>query len=80
MCWRFFRTHMMFLVEYMLFAREYEYLKNELDELRVTGLEEELKSREAKNKRVQLVLIGILAIYIIVYYYYQFLSAFKLFE
>ncbi len=56
------------------------YLKNELDELRVTALEDELRLRQAKNFRAQFVLIIILAAYIIIYYYFQSIEAIRLFS
>lgn len=56
------------------------YLKNELDELRVTRLEVELEKREQKGSHIQIVLIVILSIYIIIYYYYQMFSALEMFS
>ncbi|RCX18256.1 hypothetical protein DFR58_10514 [Anaerobacterium chartisolvens] len=56
------------------------YLKNELDELRVTALEDELRLRQAKNFRTQFVLIIILAAYIVIYYYFQSIEAIRLFS
>lgn len=55
------------------------YLKNELYDLRVVALEDELNHRKASNERTQFVLIAVLLIYIVVYYYFQFVGAIKLF-
>ncbi len=55
------------------------YLKNELYDLRVVALEEELNHRKASNERTQFVLIAVLLTYIVVYYYFQFIGAIKLF-
>lgn len=55
------------------------YLKNELYDLRVVALEEELNHRKASNERTQFVLIAVLVVYILVYYYFQFIGAIKLF-
>lgn len=56
------------------------YLKNELNQLRLQNLENELDAREKKNIRTQFTLVGILALYVIVYFYFQFISAIKLFS
>ncbi len=56
------------------------YLKQELYDLRLQTLEKELRLRQAKNIRTQLMLIIVLAIYVIVYFYYQFIDAVKLFK
>ncbi|MCX7748172.1 MAG: hypothetical protein N2645_15000 [Clostridia bacterium] len=56
------------------------YLKNELYEQRVIALEQELKRRQDKNARTQLVLLIILGLYIVIYYYFQFIGAIKLFN
>lgn len=56
------------------------YLKNELYELRVTALEDELKRRQDKNSRIQIVLLIVLGLYIIIYYYFQFIDAIKMFS
>ncbi|WP_058487005.1 hypothetical protein [Defluviitalea phaphyphila] len=56
------------------------YLKNELDELRVTRLEIELEKRKRKSESLQIILIIILGIYIIIYYYFQMFSALELFS
>ncbi|WP_010248662.1 hypothetical protein [Acetivibrio cellulolyticus] len=55
------------------------YLKNELYDLRVVALEEELNHRKASNERTQFVLVAVLLIYILIYYYFQFIGAIKLF-
>jgi hypothetical protein len=56
------------------------YLKNELHDLRIQTLENELKLRERRNIQVQFALIIVLAIYVIIYFYYQFIDAFKMFS
>ncbi|MCX7711686.1 MAG: hypothetical protein N2484_17730 [Clostridia bacterium] len=56
------------------------YLKNELHEARIRTLEDELKSRQHKNIRVQFGLIIVLAVYVIIYFYYQFMDAIKIFS
>ncbi|TYQ16050.1 UNVERIFIED_CONTAM: hypothetical protein Cloal_2552 [Acetivibrio alkalicellulosi] len=56
------------------------YLKNELDEFRVRSLEEELKRRENSNSRIQLVLVGVLMVYIAIYYLFMVLSSLKMFQ
>lgn len=55
------------------------YLKNELYDLRVVALEDELNRRRISNERTQIVLIAVLLVYIVVYYYFQFVGAIKLF-
>lgn len=55
------------------------YLKNELYDLRVAALEEELNRRKASNERTQFVLIAVLLVYIVIYYYFEFIGAIKLF-
>jgi hypothetical protein len=57
-----------------------EYLKNELDNLRVSSLEEELSKREEKNARIQMLLVLVLLAYIIIYYYFQVIDAIKMFS
>ncbi|MFZ5988864.1 MAG: hypothetical protein ACOYWZ_17300 [Bacillota bacterium] len=56
------------------------YLKNELHDMRIQVLENELKSRQNQNIRVQFALIIILAVYVIIYFYYQFIDAFTMFS
>lgn len=56
------------------------YLKNELHESRIRTLEEELKDRQNKNLRVQFSLIIVLAVYVITYFYFQFMDAIKIFS
>ena len=56
------------------------YLKNELYDLRVMSLEDELHRREQKNARMQFVLIVVLAIYIVIYYYFMFVDAIRMFS
>jgi len=55
------------------------YLKNELHDLRIQTLENELKLRERRNVQAQFALIFVLVVYVIVYFYYQFIDAFKMF-
>lgn len=55
------------------------YLKNEIDEFRIVALEEELKKREQLSARTQLVLIFVLAIYIVIYYFFTVLESIKIF-
>lgn len=56
------------------------YLKNELHELRIQTLEEELKSRQDKNVRTQFSLVAVLGAFILIYFYFQFMEAFKMFS
>jgi len=56
------------------------YLKNELHDLRIQTLENELKLRERRNIQTQFALIIVLAVYVIIYFYYQFIDAFKMFS
>ena len=56
------------------------YLKNELNDLRIQTLEKELKARQNKNIKVQFALIFVLIVYVIIYFYYQFLDAFRMFS
>ncbi|KNY27515.1 hypothetical protein [Pseudobacteroides cellulosolvens] len=56
------------------------YLKQELHDLRLQTLEDELKSREAKNIRTQFALILVLTVYVVIYFYYQFIDATRLFK
>lgn len=55
------------------------YLKNEIDEFRVRALEEELAQRQAANERLQFFLIVILVVYIVIYFLFTTLGAFKMF-
>lgn len=55
------------------------HLKNELNNVRLKTLEDELELRAKKNMRTQLILVGILAIYVIIYFYFQFIDAMTLF-
>ena len=56
------------------------YLKQELHNLRLQTLEDELKSRQAKNIRTQFALILVLTVYVVIYFYYQFIDATRLFK
>lgn len=56
------------------------YLKNEIYDLRVAALEDELKQRQAKNSRTQIVLMAVLVIYVMIYYYFEFIGAMKMFS
>ena len=55
------------------------YLKNEIDEFRVRALEEELAQSQAANERLQFFLIVILVVYIVIYFLFTTLGAFKMF-
>lgn len=56
------------------------YLKNDMDQFRIKSLEDELLMRERSNTRIQLVLIGILIIYIIIYYLFMILTSLEMFQ
>ncbi|MCL2048462.1 MAG: hypothetical protein FWG87_07015 [Defluviitaleaceae bacterium] len=56
-----------------------QYLKNEIDRYRVTALEDELQSRVRKNNMIQVVLLGILGLYIIIYYLFTILNSLDMF-
>jgi hypothetical protein len=56
------------------------YLKNELDGLRLVRLEKELQKRENKNVRAQFVLLLVLGLYVVAYFYFQFMDAIRLFS
>jgi len=55
------------------------YLKNEIDRYRVTELENELQKRVRTNNIIQLALIGILILYVILYYLFTILGSLKIF-
>lgn len=56
------------------------YLKNEMDQFRIKFLEDELIKRERNNSRIQLVLIGVLIVYIIIYYLFMILTSLEMFQ
>lgn len=56
------------------------YLKNEIDSFRIRFLEEELERRERTNGRIQFVLIGILALYIGIYYLFTIMDSIQMFQ
>ncbi|NMB34517.1 MAG: hypothetical protein GX992_09895 [Clostridium sp.] len=56
------------------------YLKNELHDLRIQILEKELKMRRNQNVRIQFALIFVLAVYVLIYFYHQFMDAFRMFS
>ncbi|MBQ4900176.1 hypothetical protein KB559_15180 [Paenibacillus sp. Marseille-P2973] len=56
------------------------YLKNEVDSYRILALEEDLERRQRTNSRIQLVLIGVLVIYIAIYYLFTVLDSIKMFQ
>ena len=56
------------------------YLKNEIDSFRIRFLEEELEKRERSNTRVQFTLIGVLALYIVIYYLFTILDSIEMFQ
>lgn len=55
------------------------YLKNEVDSYRVLALEEDLERRQRTNARIQLVLIGVLGIYIIIYFAFSVMDSINMF-
>ena len=55
------------------------HLKNEIDTFRLRTLEDELEKRQARNGRLQLVLIVVLAVIVVVYFVFTTLSAMKMF-
>ena len=57
-----------------------QYLKNEIDTFRVAELEKELESRKRKNDAIQLTLVGILMLYIMIYFLFSTLDALKMFQ
>ncbi|WP_223068039.1 hypothetical protein [Paenibacillus caui] len=56
------------------------YLKNEIDSFRIRFLEEELEKRQRSNVRIQFVLIGVLALYIAIYYLFMIMDSIKMFQ
>ncbi len=56
------------------------YLKNEVDEFRIRALEEELQQRERNNSRIQWSLVGVLVVYIVIYYLFTILASLKMFQ
>jgi hypothetical protein len=56
-----------------------QYLKNEIDRYRVTALEQELQARVRKNSIIQVVLLGILGLYIVIYYLFTILASLDMF-
>lgn len=56
------------------------YLKNEVDSYRVLALEEDLEHRQRMNSRIQLILIGVLVIYIAIFYLFTILDSIKMFQ
>jgi hypothetical protein len=56
-----------------------QYLKNEIDHYRVTELENDLSARVRTNDLIQLVLLGILGVYILIYYLFTVLDAMSMF-
>lgn len=56
------------------------FLKNEIDEFRILNLEKELESRKAANERIQWILIGVLVVYIIIYYLFMILQTIDMFR
>lgn len=56
------------------------YLKNDIDSFRIRFLEDELEKRERSNARIQFVLIGVLAIYIGIYYLFTILDSIQMFQ
>ena len=56
-----------------------QYLKNEIERYRVTELENELHKRVRTNNMIQLTLIGILLLYIILYYLFTIMGSLRVF-
>jgi len=56
-----------------------QYLKNEIDQYRVTELEEELAKRVRTNNMIQVALIVILGMYILIYYMFTILGSLDMF-
>lgn len=56
------------------------YLKNEVDSYRILALEEDLERRQRTNSRIQLVLIGVLGLYIVVFYLFTVLESIRMFQ
>ena len=56
-----------------------QYLKNEIDHFRVAELESELAKRVRTNNLIQIVLLGILGMYILIYYLFTVLEALDMF-
>jgi hypothetical protein len=57
-----------------------QYLKNEVDVFRVRALEEELERRKRGSDGLQLVLLGVLVMYIVIYYGFTVMDALKMFQ
>lgn len=57
-----------------------QYLKNEIDAFRIAELEKELEKRKMKNDAIQLTLIGVLVVYIVIYFIFDVLGALKMFQ
>lgn len=57
-----------------------QYLKSEIDAFRISELEKELEKRVQKNNVIQIMLIGVLVLYIAIYYIFEILSALKMFQ
>jgi len=57
-----------------------QYLKNEIDSFRVAELEKELEKRKRKNDMIQYTLIGVLMLYILIYFVFNTLDALKIFN
>lgn len=56
------------------------YLKNEVDSYRIVALEEDLERRQRTNSRIQLILIGVLVVYIAIFYLFTILDSIKMFQ
>jgi len=56
-----------------------QYLKNEIDQYRVTELEGELAKRVRTNNMIQIALIVILGVYILIYYMFTILGSLDMF-
>lgn len=56
------------------------YLKNEVDSYRIIALEEDLERRQRINSQIQFVLIGVLVVYIAIFYLFTILDSIKMFQ
>ena len=56
------------------------YPKYALNDLRIQTLEKELRKSQNQNIQVQFALNFVLIVYVIIYFYYQFMDAFKMFS
>ena len=57
-----------------------QYFKNEIDRLRITELEIELAKRVQKNNVIQLALVGVLVLYVVIYFIFTILGSIAMFQ